>query len=300
MELRQLNQFLVLSETLNFRRAAQRLHITQPPLTGSIKKLEAELGVQLFERSTHGVKLTSAGHAAIESARKALLHAENFKRAAVAGAAGKTGFLRIGFVGSATYSVMPHLLLHFHQRFPQVTLQLRESAASDLLPNVLNGATDIALVRKLPGQQVPDGLSMKLLASDYFVLALPDRHPLLRRRNLRLDELSHQNFIAYSDNVSPQLRLMWASAFHEAGFQPRVTQEATQVQTILSLVKTGLGLALVPSSVAGHMPRGVKLKELKGLPTLTRMGIAVATRTDDNLPVVMAFLRIVEETAPVI
>lgn len=298
MELRQLNQFVVLSETLNFRRASQRLHITQPPLTGSIKKLEAELGVQLLERSTHGVKLTSAGHASIESARKALYYAENFKRAAVAASSGKTGFLRVGFVGSATYSVLPHLLSRFHNGFPHVTLQLRESAARDLLPNVLNGASDVALVRKLPGQQVPEGLSMKLLASDYFVLALPDRHLLLRRRSLRLDELSHENFIAYSDNVSPQLRSMWASAFQEAGFQPRVTQEATQVQTVLSLVKIGFGLALVPSSVTGHMPAGVKLKELKGLAAQTRMGIAVATRTDDNLPVVMAFLRVVEETTP--
>jgi DNA-binding transcriptional LysR family regulator len=91
---------------------------------------------------------------------------------------------------------------------------------------------------------------------------------------------------------------MWASAFQEAGFQPRVTQEATQVQTVLSLVKIGFGLALVPSSVTGHMPAGVKLKELKGLAAQTRMGIAVATRTDDNLPVVMAFLRVVEETTP--
>lgn len=296
MELRQLRYFVMLAETLNYRRASERLYISQPPLTVAIQKLEAEVGVLLFDRTTQVVRLTSAGAAALDSARKALFFADEVGRAAAAGAAGETGPLRLGFVGSATYSLLPRVLPTFRERYPQVVLHLTESAATDLLGRVQGGELDVALVRMTPQQREPAGLRFELLAEDYFMLAVPTASQLAVRRNLRLSDLQDEDFIAYSGAVGTQLRTMWTTVFQQAGFEPRIHQEATQVQTVLALVESGLGLALVPSSSATSLPQGVFLVDIVGLQEATRMGVGMVTRTNNELPVVTSFLRVARES----
>lgn len=298
MELRQLRHFIVLAETLNFRRAAERLHISQPPLTVSIKKLEAEWRVALFDRNTHGVSLTAAGQAALGSARQALYFAEAAGRAAAAGAAGEVGTLRLGFVGSATYSLMPRLLSTFRQRHPGVTLLLEESFAADLLQRVRDETLDAALIRMVRHQRNPDGVNLTLLQTDHFVLAVPRYSPLAAQASVRLHDLHEEPFIGYSDAVSSYFRSVWAGLFHRAGFQPRVQQEATQVQTVLSLVESGLGLALVPSSASKYLSADLRILEIEDIREGPDMGVALATSARRDMhPVLASFARVSAEVS---
>lgn len=297
MEIRQLRHFVALAETLNFRRASERLHISQPPLTASIKKLEAEIGTALFERSTHKVTLTSAGLAALESAQRAIQHAENVRRAALAGAGGEVGEVDLGFVGSAAYQVVPQLLAAFRERFPAVTLQLHESSASQLIEKVRQGTLDAALVRSLPQSRFGPGLKSILLEADHLMLALPQGHPIAGRDSLRLDDLRGEPFIAYTELVGLALRSLWNALFLEAGFEPRVEQRATQVQTMIFLVRSGIGVALVPSSASAHLPDGVVLREIEGLGQRARMAIAMVYSTADEMPQVTALVRIAQSVA---
>lgn len=298
MELRQLKHFIVLAETLNFRRAAERLHISQPPLTVSIKKLEAEWRVALFDRNTHGVRLTAAGQAALSSARQALYFADMAGQAAAAGAAGEFGALRLGFIGSATYSLMPRLLSTFRRRYPGVTLLLEESFAADLLQRVRDGTMDAALIRMVRNQRNPDGINLTLLQTDHFTLAVPRDNPLAALGSVRLHDLREESFIGYSDGVNSYFRFMWAGLFHRAGFQPRVQQEATQVQTVLSLVESGLGLALVPSSASKYLSPELRLLEIEDIRGGPDMGIALATSTRNDMhPVLASFARVSSEVS---
>lgn len=148
MDLRSLRHFVALAETLHFRRAAERLHMAQPPLSASIRRLEERLGVQLFERTRRGTRLTPVGHAALEEARRTLFHAEQFGRVAKAAAHGEAGQLRVGFVGSATYALMPRVIPEFNARFPSVQLELRESTTTRILHLVENHEMEVGLVQR--------------------------------------------------------------------------------------------------------------------------------------------------------
>src|SRR5690606_26696628 len=147
MDFRHLKQFVVLAETLNFRKAAEKLHMSQPPLSVSIRKLEAELGVELFLRGKDGVKLTESGEAALADARRALFHAGQFKQAAVAASTGEGGVLRVGFVGSATHAILPDILSRFRQRYPKVQLVLREATSIRIVQELADESLGVGVVR---------------------------------------------------------------------------------------------------------------------------------------------------------
>src|SRR5687768_3402859 len=139
MELRQLRQFVAVAEARNFRRAAEQLHMAQPPLSVAIRKLEEEVGTALFVRQPRGVVLTAAGVAALSVAQQCMASADALRDAALSAAGGESGVLRVGFVGSATYSLMPKLLPAFRSRYPDVELVLRESTNLELLALVEGG-----------------------------------------------------------------------------------------------------------------------------------------------------------------
>jgi len=274
MDLRQFQQFLTLAETLNFRRAADKLHMAQPPLSVSIRKLEDEVGAALFTRGKDGVKLTGSGEAALADARRALFHAAQFRQAARAAATGEGGTLRIAFVGSATHAVLPRILPRFRQLYPGVKLVLREAISIRLMQQVEEQTVDIGVVR-VP---VAFGSNTRLatLQTETFVLAMPRSHPLAKRTNLRLRDLSDEDFILYSDSDAPGLRTAALHACQLRGFMPRVAQEAIQVQTVLSLVEAGLGIALVPSVSRRFSSRNVIYKTLSDMPASAAIGISLA------------------------
>jgi DNA-binding transcriptional LysR family regulator len=259
MDFRHLQQFLVLADTLNFHRAAEKLHMSQPPLSVSIRKLEESVGVALFVRGRQGVQLTEAGLAALDEARRALFHAEQFRLAARAGAAGEGGTVRVGFVGSA---------------YPGVTVVLREATSIRIMQDLADDALEVGIVR-VP---VAMGSNVRLapLTTEHFVLAVPKGHALARRGRLRLADLADEAFIMYTATEAAGLRMAAINACQLRGFTPRITQEAVQVQTLLSLVESGLGVALVPAGARRHPSPNVVTKTLSDFPADASIGISLA------------------------
>ncbi len=271
MDLRQLRYFNALAETLNFHRAAERLHISQPPLTVAIRKLEDELGVTLFERDPRGVRLTTAGLAAIAPAREALAAAEKVREAARQGAAGSRGRLSVGFIGSAIGDLLPRIVPPFRKAYPEVELALEEMNSVEIVRAIAARRLDIGLVRLPVMDSAP--VEIDVVETDELVAALPVGDVLAHRKTLELGALADRSFIIYSpvSVLHATIRL----ACHRAGFTPRVAQEAVQVQTILSLVEAGLGVALIPGRSARFAGTGVRIVTLaEALPIA--MGIARA------------------------
>ncbi|MBU6392963.1 MAG: LysR family transcriptional regulator [Sphingomonadales bacterium] len=272
MDLRQLRYFTVLAETLNFHRAAERLNMSQPPLTVAIRKLEEDLGAALFHRDPRGVRLTAAGLAALAPARAALADAEQVREAVRQGAGGERGRLVIGFIGSAIGELLPAVIAPFRETYPRVELVLEEMSSVDIVRAIAGHTCDVGLVR-LPVMDASK-VAIAVIERDLLVAALPAADELATdRESLALTELAERPFIIYSpvSVLHATIRL----ACQRAGFVPDVAQEATQVQTILSLVQAGLGAALVPARAARFAPEGVCLLPLSE-PIPIEMGIASA------------------------
>ena len=287
MELRQLHQFIAVAETLNFGRAALRLHMAQPPLSVAIRKLEEEVGAPLFERQARGVALTAAGTAALVLARRCVNDAKSLRDAALAAAGGEQGTLRVGFVGSATYALLPSLLPAFRARYPQVELVLRESANLELLAMVESGDLDVGLVRYPTGSA--SSLLFEIVERDVFCAVLPSAHVLAAKERLTLHELAREPFVDYASTHVPGLHAMVMLVFQQAGLTPHVAQEATQVQTVISLVQSGMGVALVPSVSARLAARDVVFRPVRGLPASAGISLAMATRADTHNPAALRF-----------
>ncbi|MFC9426991.1 LysR family transcriptional regulator [Streptomyces sp. NPDC056987] len=274
MELRQLRHFLEVAETLNFRTAAERLHMTQPPLSVSIRKLEEEVNARLFERTTHSVELTAAGEAALEHARAALFHCAELARVAGSTAAGATGVLRVGFVGSAKNRLLPRLLPAFREMYPGVTVQFTEETNTALVDFLERHVLDICIVR-VPMIRRSD-LQYVTVEADRFVVALPAGHRFTRQKRITLRDLADEPFIDYTAHAIPGLHALCTMLFQEAGVTPRVAQEAVQVETVLFLVENAMGVALVPSSAARGRRQGVEFRELDTAGPQPPLGLAVA------------------------
>lgn len=287
MNLRQLTQFVTLAETGNFHRAAAKLHMAQPPLSVSIRKLEEELGAALFDRTSAGVRLTPAGQSMRAHADRALFHAQQCQLAVQAATRGEAGLLRLGFVGTATYSLLPRLITGFRKRYPHIDLELAEHTTADALDGLVARELDAAIVR----YPVVDPRAFRVmpLDADEFVLAVSSRSPLARRKTLALSEAAHEPFIMYSPRRVPGLFSIASLRCQQSGFSPRIAQEAAQVQTILSLVQSGLGVALVASVSRQYLPTGVKLLTLSDTPPQFALGLALVTPQENPSRVAQTF-----------
>ena len=287
MNLRQLRQFVTLAETGNFHRAAERLYMAQPPLSVSIRKLEEELGSPLFERTGAGVVLTPAGQAMQADARRALFHAEQCRQAVMDVREGEGGVLRLGIIGSATYALLPALIPSLRRSHPKIMLELSEATTSEILEGLRARRFDAGLLR-YPVLD-PAGFDLRPLDRDDFVLAVPGSSPLARRKAIALSEAAQEPFVMYPPSKVPGLSALAMMRCQSSGFVPRVAQEAMQVQTILSLVATGLGVALVAGVAGRVVPRGVKCLPLTDNPKGFHVGIALARLAGDTNRVVERF-----------
>jgi len=292
MELRQLKQLMVLSETLNFHRAAEQLHIAQPPLSTSIRKLEEELGVQLFERLPSGLRTTPAGEAVLQQARHTLFYVEEVRRAAQQGLAGNQGRLRVGFVGSASFGLLPRIIGRYRRQFPAVDLAIEEGTTRGLLRRLEEHTLDLALVR-FPVLQ-PSRASISLLRPERLLLAVGAASPLAGRSQLALEDLQGEAFIGYSSRLVPTMHALTQFVFQQAGIQPQVIQEAVQVHAMLGLVESGLGVALMPDSVRRYAGDGVHFIELRELSCSLRTGIALAQMPDTLTPTARHFIELAQ------
>lgn len=287
MDLRRIRHFVVLAETLNYRRAAERLHMAQPPLTVSIQKLEAELGTKLFERSSTGVALTPGGRVVLAEARKLLFHGGQLQAVARDVTEGTGGTLQVGFVGTTTYGMLQRLLPQFRAEYPGVHLVLRESTSVAILEQLEDHALDVGLVRT-PLLR-PTRASLVQLESDRFVVALPRGHELAQRGPLRLSELADESFVMYSATAAAGLQSAAMLACQAAGFVPKVSQEAVQVQTLLALVESGTGVALVPSVMQRYASDKLLYRPLEDLPAACEVGLALGYLEGSEIPAASRF-----------
>lgn len=263
IELRAWRQFLVLAETLHFGQAAQRLNMTQPPLTQAIQQLEARLGVVLFERSRRKVALSPAGQALVEPVRHVLQQAAALPGVAQAAGRGAVGRLRLGFVSTVGFGPLPGWLRGFRQAEPGVQVVLREATTDVQLEALARGEADAGFVLHSPGMAPGLGPWSRLsVGSEPLVLVLPEGSPLANARRLKVAELLAQPLVIFPRAIAPSLYDAVLAYYHRHGASPQVVQEAIQMQTIVNLVSAGLGLAWVPRSVTQLQRPGVVYRPL--------------------------------------
>lgn len=261
-DLRRLRYFVAVAERLHFGRAAEALHISQPPLSRAIRALEEELGVPLFARTRRKVELTPEGARLLEETRRLTAHLERTVHELRAMASGKRARLRIGFVSLADYGgVLPELLREYKAAHPGVRLALREMLSPDQAAALHAGELDFGLL--LPPVAGAARLDHLIVQREHFVIALPAKHPLARGTGrLRLRELAGEPFVMIPRQIAPRLYDIVAQLAVQAGMSLNVAQEAIQMQTVVSLVSSGLGAAVVPASVANLGRRGVVYRAL--------------------------------------
>jgi len=260
-DLWQLRYFIAVAEQLHFGRAAATLHISQPPLSRAIRALEERLGMALFVRNRRKVELTPAGARLLEEARRTLGQLERTVLELRGMASGERGRLRIGFVSLADYGVLPSLLKSYKAMRPGVQLALREMLSPEQSLALAAGELDFGLL--LPPVSEAQGLEHLVVQRERFVAALPARHRLATARGpLAMSELAGESFVMVPREIAPGLYDIVSGLAARAGFSLNVAQEAIQMQTVVSLVSSGLGAAVVPGSVANLGRRGVVYRRL--------------------------------------
>lgn len=290
MELRHLRYFVAVAEELHFRRAAERLHMSQPPVSQQVRALEAELGVELLRRNQRRVELTPSGAAFLLDAREILAHVE----VAVAGArriaAGELGELRVGFVGSAMYGRVPELLRRFGERRPDVQVRLRELTSTAQVTALQGHHIDIGFLRP---PVLAQGVTVEVIEREGVVLAVPADHALARRDSIDLTDLADTSFITLSRADGPGINVALTGAMAAAGAPFRIVQEVSELATAVGLVAAGVGVCVVPASLAALDRHDVAYRPLLG--AAPAVELALARRSDDDAPLVAAFLEMARE-----
>src|SRR6185295_10385049 len=260
-EIREMRYFMAVAERLHFGRAAEALHISQPPLSRAIRALEERLGVALLTRNRRRVELTAEGGRFLEEARRLIGQLERALLELRGMASGEQGRLRIGFVSLADYGVLPGLLRGFKAARPGVTLALREMLSPEQAAALASGELDFGLL--LPPVTGEAALEHLVVQRERFVAALPARHRLARDGSrLAVSALAGEPFVMVPREIAPGLYDIVRGLAARAGVALNVAQEAIQMQTVVSLVSSGLGVAIVPASVANLGRRGVAYREL--------------------------------------
>jgi len=247
--LRMMEQFIAVAEELHFHRAALRLNMSQPPLTHAIRKLEEDLGVTLIERGNRVLGLTPAGEMFVREARETLRQAEKTLIATVDVAEGRTGVLRLGYVGSALYGRLPDVIREFRASHPQVRLELREATTASQIAALRDGMLDIGIL--IPPLENAEDVMKTRFDQDRLCMALPEDHPLSQRSNLTLADLAAEPFILWPMDEGRSFHLQVIRLCASAGFVPMITQEAHGMHAVLSLVSVGGGVSVVPQSMSG-------------------------------------------------
>lgn len=261
IELRLWRQFLAVADELHFGRAAQRLHMTQPPLTQAVAQLEQLLEVRLFDRTKRSVQLTPAGRALVPQARELLARAMALPAQARAAAQGESGRLRLAFVSTAGFSLLPQWVRGFRALHPGVALELIEATGDVQLQAFERGEIDAGFMLHSPGF-APPHLAQLPITREPMVVALPEQHPLAEAAAPVLKALLAEPLVIFPRRIVPSLYDAVFAMYHAAGQSPRVAQEAIQMQTIVNLVSAGLGLAWVPRSVTQFQRPGVVYREV--------------------------------------
>jgi DNA-binding transcriptional LysR family regulator len=290
MELRHLRYFVTLAEELHFGRAAERLHMAQPPLSQQIRQMEAELGFQLFHRTKRTVQLTEAGQVFLEESLRILRQLEQAMQRGRQISRGEMGQLAIAFVASAAYNVLPEVLRTFRAAVPGVTLQLQELTTEQQLQWLGEGRIDVGFLRP---PVLDDTFSSEIIFEEPLMVTLPVTHRLALSEKVSLRELVREPFILFPRSQAPGLYDQIISLCQQADFSPIVAQEAIQMQTIVSLVAAEMGIAIVPASLQNLQRTGVVYKAVEEL--TPKVAIAMMWRSRDTSPATQKFLEVARQ-----
>ncbi len=259
-DLNQLRCFVTVAEELHFGRAAARLNMTQPPLSRQIQVLEHIIDAALLERTSRSVKLTPAGRSFLPEARRILKMAESAAQVARRIAKGKSGSLKIGFTAAAAYGFMPELLAACRTRLPEADLSLKEMVSGDQIEALASGQIDAGLLR--PPIARPE-LATRRVVAEQLLAAVPRRHRLASAESVSIKDFDDQPFIMYSPSEARYFHDLLVSQFMRAEVLPRYVQHLSQIHSILSMVRAGLGVAIVPQAASSLKIADVKLRPLK-------------------------------------
>ncbi len=284
IDIRQMRYFVTLAETLHFGRAAERLHISQPPLSRQIAALEKELGVRLFERHSRRATLTHAGRQFLDDVRAVLIGFDQACRNARLAERGELGELSIGFMMHAAYTVLPGLARRYMANHPGVRVELREVVPATLADAVLAGRFDAAIMFN-PGPI--RGLETQTIYRERLCLAVHASHPLAHHAVIRAKQLKGEPLIATPTDVAPMLREAIVGYCRSGGFEPTFRLEVALQQTIVNLVAENLGVALVPQSMGQLGIANLAHRKLEKAPTIEHV---VVWRPGNLNPALQPFL----------
>jgi len=284
IDLRHLRYFLAVAEELHFGRAAQRLHMAQPPLSQQVRRLEEEIGYPLLLRTSRSVKLTPAGKALMDRARRTLRNVDEDLDAVRSIARGEVGVLKVGFVGSAMLTSLPAILGKYRRIYSRVQLHLNEFHTAQLMEALRDGSTDVALARDAGPA---DDLHVEPAFIEPFIAIVPKRHPLASRRSIPIALLKEEPFVFFPRTAGSHA---WENSIKLLGFHPNVVQEAPQWLTLVRLVGAGLGVTIAPASVADIIRPDVVCLKLTGSNGTT--SIDLVHRLKETSPLVNAFCEV--------
>jgi DNA-binding transcriptional LysR family regulator len=284
---RQLKSFIALAEDLHFGRAAKRVNLSQPALSLQVKGIEEELQVKLLFRNRRKTELTQAGAIFLVEAREVLQRTEQAIATVQRAALGQVGTLRIGFISTAAAIITPKLVKRFREKYAHVEIELRNVLTRDQLTELQERKIDVGFLR-MP-LTTPASISTRVIHRERFVLLLPADHRLAQVKNLGLADCQDADFVMYTRKMAPGFHDLIMNILHKNGLTPHVVQEASEMYTLISLVATGLGIAIAPASIALHLVENVVVRELPADEFYSE--IAIAWKRDNVSATTQLFLK---------
>ncbi|SHI34647.1 LysR family transcriptional regulator [Aquimarina spongiae] len=289
LELRHFSYFLAVAEELHFRKAADRLFISQPGLSRQIKQMEEIIGAKLFVRDKRNVALTAAGIFLKKELEYIFNHIDFTVKQARLVDQGSTGEVRIGFLGSAIQTVIPDILVQANREYPNIQFSLEEMSNYMQVEAIQKDQLDLGFVRL---SRVPDGLKMKTVHTDSFSLVLPKEHHLSLKTFKNIAQVAEENFILFSSDYSSLYYNKIMSICEDKGFTPKVTHKSVHAQTIFKLVESGLGVAIVPTSLQYGFNLAVKFLEIPKIPQ--KAELSVIYKKDNRNPALSKIKAIID------
>jgi DNA-binding transcriptional LysR family regulator len=291
MELRHLRYFVAVAEGLNIRRAAEKLRISQPPISRQLNDLESEIGVKLFDRSTRKLKLTQAGECFLKEATEILDRVQHATQLAQAVSRGETGTLVIAYGGPVSGMLPASAMRQCRDIYPWMELVIKEMSPRDQVHGLLENKIDLGYVGLNP-VELQDIFCFESVRKVEVLVALPSNHPLIKKDSLRLEELAREHFIMVERTASPTTYDRVINILKSGGFVPNVAHEADKSQNLLRLVAAGFGIALVPDLFRNYSMPDVVFRPLK---QRIHVDWHVAWRRDNDSPLLKTFLSILRE-----
>lgn len=286
MELRQLRYFVAVAEELHFGRAAARLNMAQPPLSQQIKKLEADIGVRLFERNRVSVKLTSAGSAFLAEVRTSFQAIDHAVQVARQAARGELGLLTVGLISSVMDGNGPTLVDNFRKEQPGIVVQFHQVMAADIIPALRSRRIDVALTRTFDQQQ---DIEQEVIGREKLIVVLPAKHPLATHKRIAPSDLRDESFVLFERARESHLYDAIYEACTSSGFKPNVAMTSNvSIHALTAIVATGAGISIVPESTKVVKRSGVTYRPLS--PYDKDLEVVVAHRRGENNTLVRAFV----------